>query len=86
VHRPALADDKTDYGYLFWHRTYHTRCGDFPAWYMSGNGGNVVVIVAALDAVVVMTRTNYNNAYGRMHAQTHSLIERHILPELACPR
>lgn len=86
VHRPTMPAWKQDYGYLFWHHTYHTRCGDYPAWFMSGNGGNTVAIVEGLDAVVVVTRTNYNNARGKMHAQTTSLIEQHVLPELACPR
>ena len=79
VHRNAFP--KQDYGYLFWHRTYHTSCGDYPAWYMSGNGGNAVVAVPALDAVVVVTRTHYNQG-RRMHDQTTALVENQILPGL----
>lgn len=84
VRRSAFPAQKLDYGYLFWHRSFPTQCGAFPAWYMSGNGGNVIAIFDGLDAVVVVTRTNYNAR--RMHEQTAALIERHILPELACPR
>jgi len=85
VHRRTRPSLKADYGYLFWHRTYRTRCGEFPAWYMSGNGGNAVAIVDGLDAVIVVTRQHYNQG-GKMHDQTAALIEQHILPELACPQ
>jgi CubicO group peptidase (beta-lactamase class C family) len=81
VQRSAFPDQ--DYGYLFWHRTYHTRCGDFPAWFMSGNGGNAVVAVPKLDAVIVVTRTHY--AQRGMHQQTTALIEKEILPGLCAP-
>lgn len=80
AHRPAFGGES--YGYQFWHRTYRHRCGETPAWRMSGNGGNSVVIFADLDAVVVVTRTRY--ATRGMHEETHALIERQILPALAC--
>jgi hypothetical protein len=82
VHRPAFPDQGQSYGYLFWHRTYQTRCGDFTHWFMSGNGGNAVAIVEALDAVIVVTRTHYNQG-RKMHDQTKALVEQHVLPELA---
>lgn len=84
VRRTAFREQELDYGYLFWHRTLSTQCGAFPTWYMSGNGGNVIAIVEGLDAVVVVTRTNYDAR--RMHEQSAALIERHIMPELACSR
>ena len=49
---------------------------------MSGNGGNAIVVLPALDAVAVITRTNYNTK--GMHQQTTKLIEDAILPALAC--
>jgi hypothetical protein len=70
------------YGYLFWTRQYHTRCGAVTAWFMGGNGGNVVAMLEQLDAVVVVTRTNYNTR--GMHQQTTRLIEQQILPPLLC--
>lgn len=81
-HRNAFPDQ--DYGYLFWHRTYRTRCGEFPAWFMGGNGGNAVAIVESLDAVIVVTRTYYNQR-KKMHDQTAALIEKYVLPDVACP-
>jgi CubicO group peptidase (beta-lactamase class C family) len=72
------------YGYLFWRRDYTTRCGRSSGWLMSGNGGNHVVMLPALDAVVVVTTVNYNTR--GMHDQTVRLLERHVLPELPCRR
>jgi hypothetical protein len=68
------------YGYLFWSRTYHTTCGDYPAWYMSGNGGNAIVAVPKLEAVIAVTRAHYGQR--GMHQQTTTLIEGQILPNL----
>ena len=83
VRHVASAERGEEYGYLFWRRTHRTRCGDVAAWYMSGNGGNVVAIVDALEAVVVVTRTHYNRG-AAMHAQTRRLLDEHVLPALAC--
>jgi CubicO group peptidase (beta-lactamase class C family) len=82
VHRQAFPDQ--DYGYLFWHRTYKSTCGNQDGWFMSGNGGNAVVVLPALDAIIVITRTAYNSK--GMHPQTVKLIEDHILPALACTK
>jgi CubicO group peptidase (beta-lactamase class C family) len=82
IHRRAYDDPPTDYGYLFWRFTYRTPCGDFGGWSMAGNGGNRVTIVEKLDTVIVVTRTHFSQP--GMHQQTASLIEKHILPELAC--
>jgi len=82
VHREAMPEQH--YGYLFWTRQYKTPCGTTTGWLMGGNGGNAVVMFRDLDAVVVVTRTNYNTR--GMHQQTTALIEDQILPELACKR
>lgn len=82
VQREPFPDQR--YGYLFWYRDYKTPCGTTPGWYMSGNGGNAVVILRELDAVAVVTRTHYNTR--GMHQQTTRLIEQQILPALACKR
>jgi CubicO group peptidase (beta-lactamase class C family) len=78
VQRTAYPEQ--DYGYLFWHRTYRTTCGAFEAWFMGGNGGNAIVAVPKLEAVIVVTRTNYNQR--GMHQQTTELIEKAVLPAL----
>ncbi|MDA8016131.1 MAG: beta-lactamase family protein [Thermoanaerobaculia bacterium] len=68
------------YGYLWWLRGF--RYGDQfrGAAYMSGNGGNKVVLFPDLDTVVVILSTNYNRR--NMHQQTTELIEKYILPAL----
>lgn len=80
-HRVAFPDAPQYYGYLFWSRTHRTPCGDVDAWFMSGNGGNVVAVFPTLDAIVVITRTHYNQGRA-MHEQTRRLLDEHILPEL----
>jgi CubicO group peptidase (beta-lactamase class C family) len=82
AHREALQDQ--EYGYLFWRHHYQTPCGAVTGWQMSGNGGNVVVMLAELDAVIVVTRTNYSTR--GMHQQTAKLIEEQILPTLKCAK
>jgi CubicO group peptidase (beta-lactamase class C family) len=81
AHRKANAEQ--DYGYLFWQRSYLTKCGALSAWYMSGNGGNAVLMLKDLGAAVVVSRKNYNT-HG-MHQQTVNLLERYVLPALPCP-
>ena len=81
AHRKANAEQ--DYGYLFWQRTYATKCGALSGWYMSGNGGNAVLMFKDLGAAVVISRKNYNT-HG-MHQQTVNLLEQYVLPALPCP-
>ena len=58
LHREATTEQ--GYGYLFWSRNYRTPCGRTTGWFMGGNGGNSIVMFVDLDAVVVVTLTNYN--------------------------
>ena len=73
-----------DYGELFWRRDYKLSCGSFSGWSMSGNGGNHIVMLPALDAVVAVTRTHYNQR--GMHQQTwaftEALLARHLCASL----
>ena len=72
----AQIDDNTRYGYFWWLKSF----GGAEAYYMSGNGGNKVAVFPSLDAVVVITSTNYN-AHG-MHEQTDKLLNDSIVPML----
>jgi len=81
VRRHAFPELKMDYGYLIWNHAFRTPCGTVNGWYMSGNGGNQVLVLDELDAVVVVTRTAYNTR--GMHPQTIKLIEDDILPSLS---
>lgn len=74
----AQIDDQTDYGYLWWLKAFKSGGNSYPAFFMSGNGGNKVAAFPALDMVVVITSTNYNT-HG-MHEQTEKLLTDYILP------
>jgi CubicO group peptidase (beta-lactamase class C family) len=70
-------DEKTEYGYLWWLRSFTANGKAWPAWFMSGNGGNKVVVVPALGLVAVLSSQNYN-AKG-MHVVTDKLLQEHVL-------
>lgn len=78
----AKATPLDGYGYLWWVRDYREAANPrpWPGFYMSGNGGNQVVLFPDLKAVVVILSTNYNQR--DMHQLSTALIERHILPAL----
>jgi CubicO group peptidase (beta-lactamase class C family) len=71
-------DEANDYGYLWWLRTFVSGGRRFPAWYMSGNGGNKVAVFPGEDLVVVLTSTNYNSK--GMHEQTDRILTEYVLP------
>lgn len=75
-------DEQQRYGYLYWEREYASPCGRVTGWFMSGNGGNVVVYVPSQGLVAVVTRRHYNQR--GMHQQTVRLIEGHLLAALSC--
>ena len=66
--RPHASVDpqRGDYGYLTWLPNYTVSGVVHPAWAMAGTGGNKVVIVPDMDAVVVVTTENYQvrNPHG----------------------
>lgn len=74
----AQIDDRTEYGYFWWLKTFSAAGQPYPAWFMSGNGGNKVVVVPSLHLSIVITSTNYNT-HG-MHQQTEKLLTDYILP------
>jgi CubicO group peptidase (beta-lactamase class C family) len=73
----ARVDDETEYGYLWWLRTFQSGGTTFASYLMQGNGGNKVAIFPTLDLVVVITSTNYNTR--GMHEQTDRLLTEYIL-------
>ena len=73
----ARIDDQTEYGYLWWLKTFKAGEKNDPAFYMSGNGGNKVAVFPSLDLAVVLTSTNYNTK--GMHEQTDRLLTEYIL-------
>jgi len=77
-----VVNEQQSYGMLYWQRPYHSPCGDVGGWYMSGNGGNVVVSVPLKSLVAVVTRTHYNQK--GMHDETTRLLEQHVFAALPC--
>src|SRR6266851_3786345 len=73
----ARIDDATEYGYLWWLKSFKSGEKSYPAFFMSGNGGNKVVAIPALDMTVVITSTNYNT-HG-MHEQTEKILTDYVL-------
>ena len=78
----AQIDSETTYGYFWWLKSFHVVNGQsYPASFMSGNGGNKIVIIPSLRLSIVITSTNYNT-HG-MHQQTEKLLTDFILPTFA---
>jgi len=77
----ARIDDETEYGYLWWLKSFKSAGKSYPAFFMSGNGGNKVVAFPGLDMTVVITSTNYNTR--GMHEQTEKLLTDYILPSIS---
>ena len=73
----ARIDDDTEYGYLWWIKSFKAGGKNYPAFFMSGNGGNKVAVFPGLDMVVVITSTNYSTR--GMHEQTEKLLTDYIL-------
>ena len=70
-------DDQTLYAYLWWLKSFKSGEQAHPAYFMSGNGGNKVVVLPDLSMVVVITSTNYNTK--GMHEQTEKLLTDYVL-------
>ncbi len=76
----AQIDDDTEYGYLWWLRKFKAGEKSYQAFYMSGNGGNKIVVFPELEMVAVLTSTNYGTS--GMHQQTDRLLSEYILAAL----
>ncbi len=77
----AKIDDKTEYGYLWWLSRYEVNDVSHPVAYMSGNGGNRMIILPDHDLVVVITKTNYNTR--GMHEATQALFDDFIVKNIS---
>lgn len=77
----VYADRDVEYGYLWWLSPYTVSGERFDSYYMTGNGGNRVVVMPAHELVVVVTKTDYNTR--GMHQKTDTLFEKEITARLA---
>jgi CubicO group peptidase (beta-lactamase class C family) len=73
----AQIDETADYGYLWWLKSFKAADKSYPAFFMSGHGGNKVVVIPSLDMAVVITSTNYNTR--GMHEQTEKILTDYVL-------
>jgi CubicO group peptidase (beta-lactamase class C family) len=73
----ARIDETTEYGYLWWLRSFKCGTKGYASFFMSGNGGNKVFVIPQVDLVAVITSTNYNT-HG-MHEQTEKILTDYIL-------
>lgn len=76
----AQVDDDTNYGYLWWLEHYEVDGKNHPVAYMSGNGGNRVMILPDHDLVVVITKTDYGTR--GMHDAAQALFDDFIVANL----
>jgi len=74
----ARIDEQTEYGYLWWLKSFKSGEKSYPAFFMSGNGGNKIAVFPELDLAVVITSTNYNTR--GMHEQTEKILTDYVLP------
>jgi CubicO group peptidase (beta-lactamase class C family) len=77
----AQIDETTEYGYLWWLKSFQSGARSHAAYFMTGNGGNKILVFPALDMVVVITSTNYNTR--GMHEQSEKLLTDYILASVA---
>ena len=77
--RPHVeVDEETDYGYLWWLKTLHSKGIGHPSHYMSGMGGNRVAVFPDLDLVAVVTSQNFGDREA--HPLTEALLADRVLP------
>lgn len=76
----GLGDLYKGYGYHWWTSTEPTPVGAVDLYFASGNGGNKLFIVPALQLVVVVTASAYNQRYA--HRRSHGIL-RSILGAVA---
>jgi len=69
-----------EYGYLWWLSEFGQDQKE-KAYFMSGTGGNKIVVIPALELVVVLTSTYYNGGM-ESHNQTTKLLDEYIVPEI----
>ena len=76
----AQVDDDTEYGYLWWLESYEVNGALHPVAFMSGNGGNRVMILPDHGIVVVITKTSYNTR--GMHETTQKLFDDFVVKNI----
>lgn len=79
----ANAREGFDYGYLWWLQSFDVDGRNIKAYGMAGSGGNKVFVLPELDAVVVITTTNFQ--IRNAHPLSEKLLTSLIMPVLMQP-
>jgi len=79
----ANAREGFDYGYLWWLQSFKAGGRTVQSYGMAGSGGNKVFVLPELDAVVVITTTNFQ--IRDAHPLSEKLLTKLILPVLMTP-
>ena len=74
----ARIDDETEYGYLWWLKTYKSGDRSYRSYFMSGTGGNHIHVFPDQNLVVVITTINYRERGP--HEITDRLLAEKVLP------
>lgn len=69
-----------EYGYLWWLSEFGQEQKE-KAYFMSGTGGNKIVVIPELELVAVLTSTYYDGGM-ESHSQTTKLMNEYIVPEI----
>lgn len=75
----ARIDQDTEYGYLWWLKSFQAGTKRYPAFFMSGNGGNKIIGLPSLDMAVAIASTNYNTR--GMQERTDRLVREFVPPQ-----
>lgn len=82
--RPRVRiDERNEYGYLWWLTSLEVRGRQFPAYYMTGTGGNRVYVVPRLGLVTVITSENFGRRDA--HQLSDRLLSEYILASVEGP-
>jgi len=69
-----------DYGYQWWGGNYGVFNQTFEMFLASGHGGQKIVVIPKLNAVIVIAQQVFNNPYG--HINFISIMSDYVLPAL----
>lgn len=76
-----LDKNGNEYGYLWWHENYDVGGKKIATVEARGNGGQYIVVIPELDAVVVITSGNYRGGL-EMTRQPQRILQRYLLPAM----
>ncbi len=70
-----------DYGYFWWINTYKYKDKVLHGFEASGNGGNKITVIPALNLIIVLTGSGYGNEYIEGE-QAKTIMEKYIIPSI----